>query len=64
MRKSVRINLTVSAQVERYLSRLAALGIHGTTPTEVAGTLVSREIERLIKEGFLEIDRNRLNRED
>lgn len=55
MRKPVRVNLTVSKEIEQYLVRLAELGIHGTKPTEVAGTLVSREIERLIREGFLDL---------
>lgn len=56
MRKPVRINLTVSAQIERYLNELANLGIHGSKPTEVANALLSREIERLVKEGFLKLD--------
>lgn len=56
MRKPVRINLTVSAQIERYLKELAELGIHGSKPTEVASALISREIERLVKEGFLKIE--------
>lgn len=55
MRKSVRINLTVSQQVDRYLQQLARLGVHGSKPTEVASALLSREIERLIREGFLEL---------
>lgn len=53
MRKVTRINLTVSEQIERYLQQLSVLGVHGTKPTEVASALISREIERLIKEGFL-----------
>jgi hypothetical protein len=57
MRKPVRINLTVSEQVESYLKELSDLGIHGSKPTEVASALISREIERLIKEGFLKLKR-------
>lgn len=56
VRKSVRINLTVSEQVERYLVELSASDIHGSKPTEVASTLISREIEKLFKEGFLKLD--------
>jgi hypothetical protein len=59
MRKAIRINLTVSEQVEQYLSELAQLGIHGSKPTEVAAALISREIERLIREGFLKVNRKR-----
>lgn len=55
MRKSVRINLTVSDQVDRYLQQLADMGVHGSKPTEVASALLSREIERLIREGFLQL---------
>jgi hypothetical protein len=55
MRKTARINLTVSKEVESYLLRLSEIGIHGTKPTEVASALVSREIERLVKEGFLKL---------
>jgi hypothetical protein len=61
MRKAIRINLTVSQEVERYLEQLADIGIHGTKPTEVANALLSREIERLIRDGFLRINRKRLN---
>ncbi len=57
MRKQVRINLTVSEQVSGYLEQLADLGIHGTKPTEVASALVSREIERLIREGLLKVSK-------
>jgi len=59
MRKAVRINLTVSKEVEGYLRQLGEIGVHGTKPTEVASALLSREIERLIKDGFLKINRSR-----
>jgi hypothetical protein len=59
MRKTARINLTVSREVERYLLQLSDIGIHGTKPTEVASALVSREIERLVKEGFLKLNTTR-----
>ncbi len=59
MRKPVRINLTVTEQVERYLIQLSDLGIHGSKPTEVASALISREIERLVKDGFLKLDKQK-----
>lgn len=55
MRKPHRLNLTVSEQVGNYLKALSQLGIHGTKPTEVANALISQGIERLIREGFLEL---------
>jgi hypothetical protein len=55
MRKVTRINLTVSEQVAQYLEQLSEIGVHGTKPTEVASALISREIERLIREGFLKL---------
>jgi len=36
-----------------YLEELAEQGIIGQTPTEVAEGLISREIERLIREKYL-----------
>ena len=53
--KAERINLTLTLAQKNYLDDLVNLGIHGRTVSEVARTLLSREIERLISEGFLEI---------
>ncbi len=40
-----------------YLEELVDLGFHGNTTTEVAGRFVEGAIERLIREGLLEIKR-------
>lgn len=44
-----------SSEVESYLQDLADLGIHGKTKAEVAKTLVQNEIERLVRERFIEL---------
>ena len=41
--------------IHAYLEDLAELGIHGTTPTEVARTLLTVEVERLVKDGFIRL---------
>jgi hypothetical protein len=45
--------LRPSPQMIAYLEELAHQGIIGKTPTEVAEGLISREIERLIREKYL-----------
>jgi hypothetical protein len=52
LRAGGRIHLRPSAAVTAYLQELAHMGVLGQSPTEVAEALVSREIERLIKEEF------------
>jgi hypothetical protein len=47
-----RVYLRLSARVIAYLGELAKLGVHGDNPTEVAETLVRREIERLLHDDF------------
>ncbi len=59
---SERVNLRLSPEIVAYLERLAELGIHGKTPSEVAKTLIGREIERLIREDFLTISGRRAKR--
>jgi len=49
---TARIYVRPSKQVEGYLQDLAGIGIHGSTPSEVAKKLIENEIERLIREGF------------
>lgn len=51
--KGTRINIRASKEVVGYLDDLARIGIHGKTRTEVAKTLISNAVERLIKDGFL-----------
>ncbi len=52
-----RVSISASSEIRYYLEELAELGIHGKTPTEVAKSLISNEIERLIKDGILKIKR-------
>ena len=53
--RAERLNLTLTIEQKRYLDDLAHIGIHGKTASEVAKVLISREIERLIKDGVLSI---------
>ena len=50
-----RIQIRVSSQIATYLDDLVALGIHGSTPSEIAKHFVENEVERLIKDGILGI---------
>ena len=52
--ESARLYIRPSAAVVSYLEELARLGVHGTTPSEVAKTLVGNEIERLMRDGVLD----------
>ena len=52
-----RLTFSPSAQVVAYLDDLVRLGVHGKGRADVVNALVVREIERLIKEGFLHIRR-------
>lgn len=51
-----RLSLRPTAELNAYLERLAKLGIHGKTRADVALNLLSREIERLITQGFIRIE--------
>jgi hypothetical protein len=50
-----RLNLRISVQLNGYLLDLSDLGVHGTTRSDVARALLTNEIERLIREGFLKM---------
>lgn len=50
-----RLNLRIPPQLLEYLQELADLGIHGDTRSDVARTLLTYEIERLIRENFLKL---------
>jgi hypothetical protein len=52
-----RISIRPSTEVAAYLDQLAEVGIHGKTRSEVARTLVGNEVERLVREGILQIRR-------
>ncbi len=44
-----------SSEIELYLQELADIGIHGKTKAEVAKALVQNEVERLVRERFIEL---------
>jgi len=53
--QTTRVFVTPSPEITAYLDDLVKLGIHGRTRSEVAKTLIGREVERLIREGFLKV---------
>jgi hypothetical protein len=55
---SARLFIRPSSQVVSYLEQLAELGIHGTTPSEVAKKLIENEVERLIRDEILQLHRS------
>lgn len=50
-----RITFSPSAEVVSYLDDLVKLGLFGKARADVVNTLVTKELERLIKEGFLKL---------
>ncbi len=50
-----RLNIRMSPTLHAYLGDLSDLGLHGDTRSDVARTLLTREVERLIKEGFIKL---------
>jgi hypothetical protein len=54
-RDSVTLKITTTRVVLRLLDQLAAKGLHGRTRADVADRLLSRELERLIENGHLEV---------
>ena len=53
--KPKRIQVSASVELANCLERLAELGIHGSTASEVAKHFVQNEVERLIREGFIDV---------
>ena len=53
--ETTRLTVSTSAEVVAYVDDLVRLGIHGKGRSEVVNTMVIREVERLIKEGFLQL---------
>jgi len=53
--RAERVYLTLTKEQHSYLEKLAHLGIHGKNVSEVSKSLISREVERLIIEGFIDI---------
>lgn len=53
--ETARVTFSPSAEVVAYLDDLVKLGIHGKCKADVVNAMVVREIERLIREGFLQL---------
>jgi hypothetical protein len=52
-----RLTFSPSAELVAYIDDLVHIGIYGKGRAEVVNTLVAREIERLIREQFLQVRR-------
>lgn len=50
------INPSLSRQTRRYLRKLKRSGVHGTTESAVARTLIQDQIKLLIVQGALEME--------
>jgi hypothetical protein len=53
--ETTRLSFSPSAEVVAYLDELVRLGIHGKARADVVNGMVVREIERLIRENFLQL---------
>lgn len=53
--ETTRLTFSPSAEIVSYVDDLVRLGIHGKARADVVNAMVVREIERLIKEGFLQL---------
>jgi hypothetical protein len=51
--ESTKVAITIPKPVHARLERLARLGLHGSTPTEVAKYLVVRGLDDLMRSGVL-----------
>jgi hypothetical protein len=49
------VSVRTTPEIIQFLNRLAKIGIHGKTKTDVARYLISNGIERLAREGFLKL---------
>ncbi len=50
----VKVGITISPQMSKYLDDLVARGLHGKTPAEVASQLIGAGIQQLLKDGLLQ----------
>lgn len=53
--ETTRLTFSPSAEIVSYVDDLVRLGIHGKGRADVVNAMVVREVERLIKEGFLQL---------
>ena len=53
---SVTVRVTVSAQSARLLDQLAARGIYGRNPAEVAGRFVDEALQKFVEAPRLKLD--------
>ena len=53
--RSESLTVTLSEQSVELLEEIAALGIYGRNPAEVAGRFVDRELERLVEARWLKL---------
>ena len=53
--ETARLTFSPSAEIVAYVDDLVKLGIHGKGRADVVNAMVVREVERLIKEGFLHL---------
>lgn len=53
--ETTRVTFSPSTEVVAYLDDLVRVGIHGKARADVVNIMVVREIERLIREGFLKL---------
>jgi hypothetical protein len=60
--ETTRVTFSPSAEIVAYLDDLVTLGIHGKGRAEVVNNMVIREIERLIRDGFLKLRLDTLDR--
>lgn len=51
-----RLTVTLNPEILEYLDDVAKTGLYGKTRPEVAKSLISREIERLIRENIITLN--------
>lgn len=51
---STRLTISLPKRLRQAVSKLADIGIHGSSDSEVAKSLISRAVEDLISDGFFE----------
>jgi hypothetical protein len=55
-KKPEQINPSLSRQTRKYLRKLKRSGVHGTTESAVARTLIQDQIKALIAQGSLQME--------